>query len=33
MALTDLASKCSCPSRKFPCKHAVGLLVLGVQSP
>ncbi|MFI5802739.1 SWIM zinc finger domain-containing protein [Streptomyces sp. NPDC051561] len=22
------ASKCSCPSRKFPCKHAVGLLLL-----
>ena len=20
--------KCSCPSRKFPCKHAVGLLLL-----
>lgn len=24
----DLASKCSCPSRKFPCKHALGLLLL-----
>ncbi|MEU6770974.1 SWIM zinc finger family protein [Streptomyces sp. NPDC046759] len=22
------ASKCSCPSRKFPCKHALGLLLL-----
>lgn len=33
VALADLASKCSCPSRKFPCKHAVGLLVLGVHSP
>ncbi|MFD3456533.1 SWIM zinc finger domain-containing protein [Streptomyces sp. NPDC058691] len=21
-------SKCSCPSRKFPCKHAIGLLLL-----
>nr|WP_279163542.1 SWIM zinc finger family protein [Rhodococcus erythropolis] len=21
------AYKCSCPSRKFPCKHALGLLV------
>jgi hypothetical protein len=26
--LTDLASKCSCPSRKFPCKHALGLMLL-----
>jgi hypothetical protein len=26
--LTDLASRCSCPSRKFPCKHALGLLLL-----
>ncbi|ATB32135.1 SWIM zinc finger family protein [Melittangium boletus] len=26
--LGDLTSKCSCPSRKFPCKHAVGLLLL-----
>ncbi|MFJ4850542.1 SWIM zinc finger family protein [Streptomyces sp. NPDC088733] len=22
------AAKCSCPSRKFPCKHAIGLLLL-----
>lgn len=26
--LADGASKCSCPSRKFPCKHAVGLMFL-----
>ena len=26
--LKDFASKCSCPSRKFPCKHALGLLFL-----
>jgi len=26
--LSDLATKCTCPSRKFPCKHAVGLLLL-----
>ncbi|MEP6986826.1 MAG: SWIM zinc finger family protein [Chloroflexota bacterium] len=26
--LTDPATKCSCPSRKFPCKHAVGLMLL-----
>ncbi len=25
--LGDGASKCSCPSRKFPCKHALGLLL------
>ncbi|EYB67260.1 Zinc finger SWIM domain protein [Deinococcus phoenicis] len=24
----EIASKCSCPSRKFPCKHALGLLLL-----
>ncbi|MCY1704310.1 SWIM zinc finger family protein [Deinococcus sp. SL84] len=27
----DIASKCSCPSRKFPCKHALGLLLLHAQ--
>ncbi len=27
-ALDDGATKCSCPSRKFPCKHAIGLLLL-----
>src|SRR3954467_7359045 len=26
--LADLTAKCSCPSRKFPCKHALGLLLL-----
>ena len=25
--LSDLATKCTCPSRKFPCKHAIGLLL------
>src|SRR6202034_552840 len=25
--LTGPAYKCSCPSRKFPCKHALGLLL------
>ncbi|HJQ57158.1 MAG TPA: SWIM zinc finger family protein, partial [Vineibacter sp.] len=25
---TDLGNKCTCPSRKFPCKHVLGLLVL-----
>ncbi|RZM28645.1 MAG: SWIM zinc finger family protein, partial [Sphingomonas sp.] len=23
--LRDMGSKCSCPSRKFPCKHALAL--------
>lgn len=31
--LSDLASKCSCPSRKFPCKHGLGLLFLSASSP
>lgn len=26
----EAASKCSCPSRKFPCKHALALLLLHV---
>ncbi|MGC9503853.1 SWIM zinc finger family protein [Baaleninema sp.] len=26
--LTEPAFRCSCPSRKFPCKHALGLLFL-----
>jgi hypothetical protein len=26
--LTGPGSKCTCPSRKFPCKHALGLLLL-----
>lgn len=31
--LADFASKCSCPSRKFPCKHALGLLFLSASAP
>ncbi|RYD22849.1 MAG: SWIM zinc finger family protein [Verrucomicrobiaceae bacterium] len=31
--LADLASKCSCPSRKFPCKHALGLMFLATGQP
>lgn len=27
---TEPAFKCSCPSRKFPCKHAIGLMLMGV---
>jgi hypothetical protein len=30
---SDFASKCSCPSRKFPCKHALGLLMLAAAEP
>lgn len=26
--LSEVAFKCSCPSRKFPCKHGLGLLLL-----
>ena len=26
--LADLATACSCPSRKFPCKHGLGLMLL-----
>ncbi|HEX5503111.1 MAG TPA: SWIM zinc finger family protein [Thermomicrobiales bacterium] len=29
----DFTAKCSCPSRKFPCKHAIGLLVLAAADP
>ncbi|THU37094.1 SWIM zinc finger family protein [Niastella caeni] len=28
----NIAFKCSCPSRKFPCKHGVGLLLLYARS-
>jgi len=30
---SEPAFKCSCPSRKFPCKHGLGLLLLFVSSP
>jgi hypothetical protein len=29
----NLAFKCSCPSRKFPCKHGLGLLMIYSQNP
>jgi hypothetical protein len=32
VALADLVAKCTCPSRKFPCKHALGLLFLAAES-
>ena len=31
--LTAIAFKCSCPSRKFPCKHGLGLLLLCTRQP
>jgi len=31
--LTSPGSKCTCPSRKFPCKHALGLLLIAAEKP
>ena len=31
--LSDNGTACSCPSRKFPCKHALGLMMLASTSP
>ena len=31
--LSDLAVKCSCPSRKHPCKHGIGLIFLHLETP
>ena len=31
--LSGPAFRCSCPSRKFPCKHGLALLLIQVQSP
>ncbi len=31
--LSDLTAACSCPSRKLPCKHSLGLLLLAAGSP
>jgi hypothetical protein len=31
--LAGPAFRCSCPSRKFPCKHALGLMLLGAVDP
>ncbi len=33
VALGDMATKCSCPSRKFPCKHALGLMFIAASQP
>src|SRR5262245_45411607 len=31
--LTEPAFKCSCPSRKIPCKHGLGLLLILAEHP
>src|SRR6185436_14455124 len=31
--LSEPAFRCSCPSRKFPCKHGLGLLLLLTSQP
>lgn len=31
--IKNIAFKCSCPSRKFPCKHGLGLMLLFSRSP
>lgn len=31
--LSDLGYRCSCPSRKHPCKHVIGLLLLAMAQP
>ena len=31
--LENIAFKCSCPSRKFPCKHGLGLMLFYTQEP
>src|SRR5687768_12564977 len=33
VSLVDRATQCSCPSRKFPCKHALGLMFLAADTP
>lgn len=31
--LQNIAFRCSCPSRKFPCKHGLGLLFIAARNP
>jgi uncharacterized Zn finger protein len=31
--LQHIAFKCSCPSRKFPCKHGLGILLVYARKP
>src|SRR5688572_8822107 len=31
--LSNMGYSCSCPSRKFPCKHSLGLMLVAAASP
>jgi hypothetical protein len=31
--IVNIAFKCSCPSRKFPCKHGIGLMLYNARQP
>src|SRR5262249_55732887 len=31
--LNGMAVRCSCPSRKLPCKHGLGLIILSINDP
>src|SRR5262249_7611658 len=31
--LSEPAFKCTCPSRKFPCKHGLGLFIMAARKP
>ena len=33
VSLADVGYKCSCPSRKFPCKHALAILLINIDQP
>ena len=33
VSCADWSYKCSCPSRKFPCKHVLGLMLMAAQDP
>jgi hypothetical protein len=33
VSLTDVGYKCSCPSRKFPCKHVLAILLINIGQP
>mgnify|MGYP000901341420 CR=1 FL=1 len=33
VALADLGYKCTCPSRKFPCKHVLAILLISIDQP
>lgn len=33
VSLADVGYKCSCPSRKFPCKHVLAILLINIDQP